>query len=497
MTKKKESPSAELGLKTRQTDVTGAGAFAGARLSDSNTKQPAVSTTPAGTSTTPAAVGKAVGKVVELAPAGGFHFTDATWKEFIPTVDTAYPTETGGTAVVKRVYESVAMVEDENGRVYGLTGGVLRRMSGAQLPVISSSTTTATPLLATDGGSTVYKPTVQLVSELLAQEFPPLVFLVDGVLAKGHLAMLGGRPKAGKSWFLLQLAQAIDGGLPFLGYDTRRGRVLYVALEDGARRVHRRCHLIKWKPTPGAAVLLSIAYLDGQGDLGPGLTQIEQLAPDYDLIMVDTLISAVSPRAKENDNNLMGSIQNELARIAHANDTAILINHHTTKGTAEDVFGMLRGAGAIRGAYDVGMLLERKQGEREAVLHFESRDAEISALTIRQLENGAGWENLGAALEIKNIRAGRRVVEILQAAGGDELTIVDIAKQLAVSPQAAGAQLRNAERDGLVSRRSESRAGSLKPIDLWCLRDGSSASHKATEQKATVQPALLSTMVNS
>lgn len=50
------------------------------------------------------------------------------------------------------------------------------------------------------------------MSDLLAHQFKPQEYLVDGLIAKGHLGILGGRPKSGKSWLGLQLAMCIDTG---------------------------------------------------------------------------------------------------------------------------------------------------------------------------------------------------------------------------------------------------------------------------------------------
>jgi hypothetical protein len=306
--------------------------------------------------------------------------------------------------------------------------------------------------------------------DLVAQEYPPLTFLIDGVLAKGHLAMLGGRPKSGKSWLVLQLAQAVDSGRSFLGKEVRRGRVLLIALEDGERRVHQRAKVLRWQPSNGAGVSFNIANFDADGLPGPGVAQLEQLAGDYDLIIVDTLIATLSGKANENDNTAMGAIVNDLARIAHANETAILLVHHTGKGTAESVFDMLRGASAIRGGYDLGMVLERKQGEREGVLHMESRDVDLNSMTIRQADTGAGWECLGDGQELVKIRAGRRAAQAMRE-HGDPVTADELGKMLGVTRQAAGKQLEALESKGLVTRRPEEREGSKKPVDVWQLRD--------------------------
>lgn len=306
------------------------------------------------------------------------------------------------------------------------------------------------------------------LTQLLARDFPPLEFLVEGILAKGHLAMLGGRPKSGKSWLVLQMAQAIDLGLPFLGRNTRKASVLYVALEDGERRLSQRCKITKWQPSPQAGVMTAIANFDGKDGTGAGISTIRELAPNYDLIVVDTLIATLSGHADENNNTQMGGIVNELAQIAHDTDTAIVLVHHTKKGGGDDVFSTFRGASALRGAYDVGLLLERKNNEREAILHLESRDLEMEPLTLCQSANSAGWECLGNGEVIQRVRAGRRVVEVMQKEG-DGLTTEELATALSVSRQAAGQQLRNAERDRLVRRESQPKEGSLKPVDVWYL----------------------------
>lgn len=334
---------------------------------------------------------------------------------------------------------------------------------------------TEPPAAAKESGAAIhtealYVPQPKPLLELLGQEFAPLEFLLDGILAKGHLAMLGGRPKSGKSWLTLQLAQAVDEGRSFLGKNTGRGRVLYIALEDGERRVYQRCKVLRWR-AKWAAVLFAIANFDGDGVPGPGLAQIAALTAHYDLIIIDTLIATLSSKANENDNTQMGAVVNELARIAHDSNTAILLVHHTGKGQAENVFDLLRGASAIRGGYDVGLVLERKQGEREAVLYMESRDTDLADMTIRHAADGAGWECLGGGAEIFKIRAGRKVVQTLTS-HGDGVTAEELAGVMRISYAAVHKQLLNAERDNLVCRRPEDSPDSDKPADLWYLKEG-------------------------
>ena len=77
---------------------------------------------------------------------------------------------------------------------------------------------------------------------LTAQQFPPLTYAVDGLIPEGF-ALVVGPPKAGKSWLALALLLAVASGGVALGV-IKAGpprRVLYLALEDGDRRMQDRC----------------------------------------------------------------------------------------------------------------------------------------------------------------------------------------------------------------------------------------------------------------
>lgn len=312
------------------------------------------------------------------------------------------------------------------------------------------------------------------LADLLAENFSPLVFLVEKLVAKGQLVMLGGRPKSGKSWLVLQLAKCIDIGEAFLGRKTRQAKVLYIAREDGKRRIFERANILKWRPQQ-TDVSFKMANFDGpRGTLGPGLTQIEQATSKYELIIIDTLIASLSGAANENDNVQMGAISNDLARIAHENEVAIVLVHHTGKGFSDDVFNTLRGASALREAYDVGLLLERTQGEKEAILHAESRDVDVENMTLRQRQNGAGWEYIGDAFEIKKIRSGRMTLEAMREMENSDkgLTAKAIAKHRGVSEVAVYKQLNRLVEDRYVDVLEKPRTEDGKQPNLYYVREG-------------------------
>jgi len=298
-------------------------------------------------------------------------------------------------------------------------------------------------------------------ADLFERAYPPRQEIVAGLINRGNLVLLASRPKAGKSYLLLQLAQAIDTGIPFLGRPTTKASVLYLALEDGERRVHERIQMRKWKPQ-------NVSFTFGLLPLGgDGMEQLRNAAGPYDVVVIDTLRAACGGDIDENDNAEMGKIVQDLADYAHTEHKTAIISHHTRKGDAEDAFDLIRGAGAIRGAYDVGLLIQRKPKEAEAVLRVESRDVEADDMTIK-FDGATGWSYEGDGAKLDDIRAGRKVYKALTELGDDQ-TAETIAKHLGVSVQTVRAQLIGAEREKIVTRRTELNTGK-KPHDLWSVK---------------------------
>lgn len=126
---------------------------------------------------------------------------------------------------------------------------------------------------------------------------------------------------------------------------------------------------------------------------------------------------------------------------------------------------------AERLRYAVGMVLERKQDEREGVLHVESRDFDASSLTIEQAENGAGWKCMGDGREIEKIRVGRVMVELISS-HGEGLTAKELAAVSGRSQSALYTQLATAEKHGVVYQLKEEKDGSKKQVAIWYLGPG-------------------------
>src|SRR6476620_7695625 len=76
------------------------------------------------------------------------------------------------------------------------------------------------------------------------QEFPPLEYAVPGIIPEGF-GVLAAPPKTGKSWLVCNIGLACAAGGTALGrIDVAQRPVLYLALEDGQRRLQTRCRRI-------------------------------------------------------------------------------------------------------------------------------------------------------------------------------------------------------------------------------------------------------------
>ena len=187
---------------------------------------------------------------------------------------------------------------------------------------------------------------------------------------------------------------------------------------------------------------------------------------EISVVIIDTLRKALSGKSDESDNAAMGAILYRIADFAHSNNVAIVLTHHTTKSSTDDPFNSIRGAGAIRGAYDVGIVLQRDTKEKEAVLHVESRDIEIEGMTIT-FDKSSGWTYSGDGEQLEKLRSGRKVIAALKELGGWQTT-EDIAKHMGIAVSSAREQLKTANEKGHLQRKDgEKPKGGGRIPDVW------------------------------
>ena len=75
--------------------------------------------------------------------------------------------------------------------------------------------------------------------ELLCMDLPAQPPIISRILPRG-LFIFAGAPKVGKSWLVLWLAHQISTGRTVWDFETTKGNVLYLSLEDPVTRLKNR-----------------------------------------------------------------------------------------------------------------------------------------------------------------------------------------------------------------------------------------------------------------
>ncbi len=213
---------------------------------------------------------------------------------------------------------------------------------------------------------------------MLVKEFPPLQWLVDGVLPEGT-TLLAAPPKVGKSRLALQLALAlVNGGYALNSESTRCPsiEVLYLALESGERRLQKDIRQLQADGTIPVGLHLATTWRrlaeGGISDLETFLTK----EPGVKLVIIDTLAQARS--ATHGDNGFLYSSDYltgaAIKALGERRGISILVVHHTRKAISDDPLDSVSGSYGVTGSVDSVLVLERKRMESDGTLSIISRD---------------------------------------------------------------------------------------------------------------------------
>jgi hypothetical protein len=257
-------------------------------------------------------------------------------------------------------------------------------------------------------------------ADLRTMTFEQVRYIVPGFIVEG-LTLLVGRPKVGKSWWVLDLCLACAADRVALGkFQAMQGDVLYLALEDGKRRLQKR--LDKLLPTCSGQWpdRLKLVPMGGwrRADQG-GLEDIEAWCRSVAkpvLIVIDTLERFRKPA---NGKAPLYSADYEavsgLQKIAERYQVAIVVLHHDRKSDADDAFDTVSGTLGLTGAADTILIIKRRANG--VILYARGRDIEESETAMQFDKETCRWAILGKASEVQRSTERARVIAALKAAG--------------------------------------------------------------------------------
>jgi hypothetical protein len=283
------------------------------------------------------------------------------------------------------------------------------------------------------------------------QEFPPLEYAVPGIIPEGF-GLLVSPPKAGKSWLVCGIGLACaTGGLALGRIEVDKRPVLYLALDDGQRRLQSRCRrILCGQPIPGGIHFVTKAR---PSEVIPMISEfLERYKGETPMIIVDTLGKARALRPPGADlyawDYAIGTLFKDA--IDASPGATLLVVHHTRKMESSDFVDSVSGSQGVAGSADFVLVLSRKRHEDAAVLSVTGRDMAEGEYALTA--DGGLWRldgtDLATAAETADARRsatqlGDAILDVLSVVreSDDLVTPAIVAAKLGMDPKTASKYL--------------------------------------------------------
>lgn len=294
-----------------------------------------------------------------------------------------------------------------------------------------------------------WRTEVSTAETLQTQTFPPVSYVIPGVIPEG-LTLLAGKPKTGKSWLALDLCIAVAAGRYCLG-DKRpqQGDVLYAALEDNPRRLQRRLDKVlgpsfvdTWPDRLSLTTVWRRLDKGGVDDLAGWIENVSEPR----LIVLDTLAGVRPVKTQQGyteDYDALASLH----RLANDKGLSVLVLHHTRKMEADDPVDTVSGTLGLAGCADTIMVLARSA--KGTTLYVRGRDVEEAEHAVEFEKEACRWTILGEAADIhRSTERGR----ILAALEEGEATVGDLVAATGMPRNNLDQLLFKMAKDGEINR---------------------------------------------
>ena len=189
--------------------------------------------------------------------------------------------------------------------------------------------------------------------------FPPMSWLVKGVLPASGTAVIYGPSASGKSFLCLDLAIAISGGESWFGRRVKAAPVVYTALEGEAglkQRVDAWCHHFDKELPANLSFIMQPLNLTSSTDV----KEFAYSLPIGCVVFIDTLNRA-APNTDENNSRDMGSVIEAVKQIQRITGGLVVLVHHTGKNTEAG----MRGHSSLFASLDAAIEVSRTNGNRQ------------------------------------------------------------------------------------------------------------------------------------
>lgn len=253
---------------------------------------------------------------------------------------------------------------------------------------------------------------------LQSMEFPALRYLIGSLIPQG-LIIFAGRPKLGKGVFWLREAVRIA---------EEGGDVLYLALEDGKRRINDRLK----KQTQGrkAPERLRFAHKWRRANEG-GLADIKEWCKEVAnpiLVIVDTLEGFRPAAKRKRDYSADYDATKDCLEIVNSFPVSIVFIHHDRKAEADDPFDTISGTLGLTAPLDTMCVMKKQNGN--VVLYVRGRDVDESETALKFDKDTCRWSFHGNAAELNRSDQRQRILVVLNEEFPDDMSVGEIVRAL-------------------------------------------------------------------
>lgn len=188
--------------------------------------------------------------------------------------------------------------------------------------------------------------------EFMNEDFSHASELIENLLCKKDFHLLTAPAKAGKSFLAMNLALALCSGKDFLGFKTRKSRVLYLQTEIGDLPLQERFKSLVGAFQTNAEDMANLFICNARIkiDKPEGLNQLRQLTKQArpDVIILDPLYTLHN--SDESSASAMGSMLSALKALLIELNIACFLIHHQGKqyeGKSSSTVHKARGSSAF------------------------------------------------------------------------------------------------------------------------------------------------------
>lgn len=212
---------------------------------------------------------------------------------------------------------------------------------------------------------------------------PPLPEeLIKGILRRGHKMLISGSSKAGKSFLLMELCASIASGSEWLGFECKKGKVLYINLEiDSASCIDRffrifRRHRIDFKYLDNITIWNLRGHAVPLNELVPKLVRRIK-DKNLDAIILDPIYKVIT--GDENNASEMGAFCNQFDKICTETGCSTIYCHHHSKSAQSVKQAMYRASGSGVFSRDPDAQLDMVELELSEDIKNTIRDGDATA----------------------------------------------------------------------------------------------------------------------